>query len=194
MRQWLWSFLISLCLFSVPASSQSVSFGVKGGAQLTSSVLLNPSSFTFDSARKYIIGGSIDVGLPLGLSVEGDVLYHPFNLEVGTKPPPLFSASTLYDYTVFEFPVLAKFRLTPGLIRPYFEGGPVFRGSPSGLNVAHYGVTVGAGLEIGKRKLLRISPEIRYTRWGPDSLIVVNGNTIPAEQQNQLAVLLGISF
>ena len=134
------------------------------------------------------------MGLPFGLSIEGDVLYHPFNLEVGPKPPPSFSASTLYDYTVFDFPVLAKFRLTPGLLRPYVEGGPAFRGSPSGLNVAHYGVTVGAGLEIGKRKLLRISPEIRYTRWGPDSLIVVNGNVVPAEQQNQVAVLLGVAF
>jgi hypothetical protein len=193
MKIWSWGFLSSLLFFTSSAYSQ-VSFGIKGGIPITSSVLSNPGGFTFDSARKYIVGGSVELALPFGLSVEGDVLYHPFNLEVGTKPPPLFSISTLYDYKVFEFPVVAKYRITSGLVKPYIEGGPSFRGSPNGLNVAHYGVTIGGGVEIGKTKWLRISPEIRYTRWGPDSLITSGGTRIPAEQLNQVAALIGLSF
>ena len=122
------------------------------------------------------------------------MLYHPFNLEVGSNPPPGFAAVTLYDYKVFEFPGVLKARLTEGLIRPYVEGGPTFRGSPNGLNVAHYGITAGAGLEIGTKKLIRISPEIRYTRWGSDSLIEVNNSHVSAEQLNQVAAYLSVTF
>jgi hypothetical protein len=184
--------ILSTLLVTSSAFSQQLSFGVLGGVPLTSAVIVNPSGFTFDSARKGMVGGLVEVSLPFGLSVEGDVLFHPLNLEVGANPPPPFTAITVYDYKVFEFPVLAKARLTSGLLRPFVEGGPTFRGSPDTLNISHFGVTVGFGVELGKRRLLRVSPEVRYTRWGSDNLITANG--VSGEQLNQVALLLGVSF
>jgi len=113
------------------AFAQHLSVGVKGGFPLTNSLLANPGGYTFDSSRKYIVGGMVEIGLPFGLSVEGDVLYHPFNIKSLTNPPLGFSASTLKDYNVFDFPVVAKYRLTGGPIRPYVEGGLTFRGRPA---------------------------------------------------------------
>jgi len=180
-------------LFAASTCAQHLSFGLKGGFPLTDSLISDPGGYTFNSARKYIIGGMVEIELPFGLSVEGDVLFHPFNIKSLTNPPPGFSASTLYDYKVFDFPVVAKYRITGGLIRPYIEGGVTLRGRPSTLAVPVAGVTVGGGLEF-KLAVVRISPEVRYTRFGQDSLIVAGGNHIQAEQQNQAAVLLGISF
>jgi hypothetical protein len=194
MRSWCWVFVAGMLAFSDCAFCQQFSFGVVGGAPVTSSVITNPDGFTFGSAHKYIIGASAEVGLPFGLSVEGDFLIHPFDIEVGANPPPHFGAQSLYDYNVFEIPVLAKAHFTNGIIRPFVEGGVSFRGSVNSLNVSHYGLTLGGGLEIGMRKLLRFSPQLRYIRWGADSLITVNGSRVAAEQANQLEALIGISF
>jgi hypothetical protein len=182
-----------LLVFAAAGFAQHISVGVKGGFPLTDSLITNPGGYTFNSARKYIIGGMVELGLPLGLSVEGDVLFHPFNIKSLTNPPPGFFASTLYDFRVIDFPVVAKYRITGGLARPYIEGGLTFRGRPSTLAVPRVGLTLGGGLEF-KLPVVRISPEVRYTRWGQDNLIVAAGNHIQAEQQNQAAVLLGISF
>jgi hypothetical protein len=96
---------------------------------------------------------------------------------------------------------LPSFQLAgKGLAAPYVEGGVSLRTKPSKLvsdingvangNVSPLGVTFGAGIEI-KALLVRISPEFRYTRWGRGALATSGGYV---DEQNQAAVLVGISF
>ena len=121
-------------------------------------------------------------------------MIHPFDLEVGSNPPPHFGTQSLYDYNVFEIPVLAKARFTSGLVRPFVEGGVSFRATANSFNISHFGLTLGGGIEIGPKRFIRIAPQLRYIRWGQDSLITVNGSHVGAEQLNQLEALIGISF
>ena len=166
-------------LVAACASAQSFSFGLKGGFPLTYSensvtgVNLNIDS----SSRKFIIGGTAELGLPMGISVEGDVLYHPYNVRSSTFG--------INNYTVLEIPILAKLRLGHGLARPYVDAGPEFRTHPSDLSLSHDGFVIGGGIEF-HLLLLKISPEVRYTRWASSDFAGAN--------PNQAAVLLGVTF
>ena len=166
-------------LVAVCASAQSFTFGLKGGFPLTYSESSQTGvNFTIDSSsRRFIIGGTAELGLPFGISVEGDVLYHPYNLRD--------SRFGVTNYTLFEIPVLAKLRIGNGLARPYVDAGPEFRTSPSDLSLSHDGFVIGGGIEF-RLLLLRISPEVRYTRWASSS--------VEGSNPNQAAVLLGVTF
>jgi hypothetical protein len=54
------------------------------------------------------------------------------------------------------------------------------------------GFVAGAGLE-GRLPLIRISPEIRYTRWGAANLRNPAGD-FSLSNQNQIEALVGITF
>ena len=165
-------------------SAQHLSFGIKGGYPLTySENSVTTVTVHLDSnARQFIVGGTAELGLPLGFSVEGDFLFHPYNVEnLG-----VITGSKVNNYNVFEVPVLAKLRLGKGLAKPYVDAGPEFRFSPSsGLTLSHAGFAVGGGLEF-KLLLIKVSPEIRYTRW--------TNSTFAGSNPDQLAVLLGVTF
>lgn len=197
-RRWgLTGLLVAISSSSV--FGQQFSVGIVGGVPITSSVVTNPSGYAFSAAHTYLIGPTFEVGLPLGLSLEGDFLFHPFDIQVGAKNPPGFTANTTYNYHVFEIPVLVKARFTNGIVRPFVEGGPTFRGTINSFNISHYGVTFGGGFEIGRKRLLRISPAIRYTRWGAGGILnpdgyLGSGTNIAKVDANQLSAVVGITF
>jgi hypothetical protein len=174
-----------LLLAASAASAQHLSFGVIGGFPLTySENTTNGTTITLDStSRQFIFGGTAEVGLPFGLSVEGDFLYHPFNLhEVNLIP----ASNTVTNYSVFEVPVLAKLLLGKSIIaHPFAEAGPEFRANIGNLTLSHDGFVVGGGVEF-KLPLVKISPELRYTRWASGGLT--------GENLNQAAFLVGVSF
>jgi opacity protein-like surface antigen len=58
----------------------------------------------------------------------------------------------------------------------------------SGINT---GFVAGAGIEL-KVPLIRISPEIRFTRWGATSISDLGGAL--RSNQNQVEVMVGITF
>jgi hypothetical protein len=176
--------LPTVLFFVVSASSQHVSLGVKGGFPFTYSMnTTNVVDLKVDSSsREFIAGGTAEVSLPFGVSVEGDFLYHPFNIRTtGFVLPP----TNVTTYTVFEIPILAKLRFGRGLARPYVEAGPEFRTHPGSLSISHDGFAVGGGLEL-KLLLIKVSPEVRFTHWASGSLTGTN--------DNQAAVLVGLSF
>ncbi len=187
------SLLTICCLLPLPSSAQQLSFGLKGGYSLTdsenktSSVLLSEAGpiGSYDSShRTYLVGGTVEVSLPFGLSLEGDFLYHPFNSRLTyTGLGGVGTFVQVSNSNVFEIPVMAKLRLGRGLARPFVTGGPDFRINQISLSSA--GVTVGGGLEF-KAAFVKISPEVRYTRWRGSAPLGVN--------PNQAAVLLGITF
>lgn len=87
----------------------------------------------------------------------------------------------------WEFPVLAKYRLPRGGVRPFIEIGPSFRTTGNlNTNPSHVGVAAGAGVDWEWRGF-RLSPTIRYTRWARDPARTVRS------KQDQVEALFAVS-
>lgn len=173
--------------------------GLKVGVPLSDAfeIAANPDRDYFSSNQQYIVGGSLELRLPLSLAVEGNALYTKFNFSSRN----LLSAVTGGTSNAWEFPILVKYRFNgAGPVRPYIGGGPTFRriqdvlqvGSASIEDSTSKGVVLGAGLEV-KLLLIRITPEIRFSRWGGQSFRDAT-NILFEANKNQGQFLVGISF
>jgi hypothetical protein len=169
-----------------PASiGRRMSFGVLAGASLGDNFHPEPNGiFTTRSDSNTVVGGvSLEVGLQRSFSAEIDGLFRPLHGNDG---------GTRFATLTWEFPVLAKYRFTMPKARPFVELGPSFRSSGN-IEIAKpssYGVSGGAGIEFGHRRL-KVAPTIRYTRWAADN---VKFTDVGHAFQNEAQVLLGISF
>jgi hypothetical protein len=190
---------LSVGLCALPGSSlaQHISVGITAGAGLTDAfqeqTIQQLNSHTeYSSGRKdYIVGPTVELSLPFNFSAEVDALYRPLHLSmvVFSTVSPSFSSSI--TVTSWEFPLLAKFRL-PFPLHPVVEAGPSFRASNSSVaDPASAGFTFGAGLE-GHLLRLKVSPQLRYTRWGSDSVKPVFPQ--PFTKRNQVEFLVGFTL
>jgi opacity protein-like surface antigen len=180
------TFLLALVL-SAAAVGQPFGVGLKLGVPLTDAL---SSTGLSTHTNRYMVGPYAEIRLPLSLSIEVDALYRSFDFQ------PAAGAST-NSVGSWEFPVLAKYKLFKGPVKPYLEGGLVFSrltGIKDLVDLNHksnYGIALGAGLEI-HLLMLRISPEIRY-----DGFVFTNIQD-PAKlfqsNRNQAMVLVGIGF
>jgi len=198
------SLLAAMPAFSQPIIGHFVSFGVTGGVGLTDAfsnqtvMSVDVDTHYFSGSKDYIVGPTIEVHLPLRLSVELDALYRPLNLTVRntivSSPPIITSVSSKLNS--WEFPLLAKYRLPSHLITPFIEAGPSFRSvtneSFAGTQLSGAGFTAGVGME-GKLGPIRIAPAVRYTRWGADSDLNVSMLN-PRSNLNQAEFLVGLTF
>lgn len=176
-----------LALFAWGAGAQTFTFGVLGGVRTTG---LFTGNLT-DESRRYVIGPSADLRLPLHLSVEIDALYRRFGYS-DTFVVPIVPGSltvTRERDNSWEFPVLAKYHLPIRGLHPFAGAGIAPRtisgradqsgytvnfltGLPSqpfsGSYKTSYDPTVGlviaGGAELGVGRI-RFTPQIRYTRW-----------------------------
>ncbi len=179
------------------AYPQSVSFGLKGGVPLSNALkVANTSTYTSDRSP-FVIGPVVELGLPLGIGVEADLLYRRLHYD---------SSTSRTTGQVWEVPILAKYRFPGALLRPFIGAGLSFRRfaridqttqssstnqPPEVRGRAAIGATVGAGLEL-HLPVVRLSSEIRYTRWGSTSIRATLGGL--TTQLNQADFLLGITF
>lgn len=211
---------LCLLLFSAAVlAAQPIGFGIKGGLPMND--FLNAAqnqNFRFDTTtNRYIIGPSVELRLPFGLSVELDALYRHFGYSsvssTAGAAAAIVSAST--STGAWEFPLVAKYKFKGiPLARPYVEAG-VSWDKLMGLtqavtttvaNVTHSsstsnpaelnqdvtrGFVMGAGLDI-KVLLVHISPGIRYTRWGAKHFLDPTG--LLNSNQNQGEFLVGFTF
>ena len=192
-----------LMVASVPSfAGEHFAIGARVGIPLTDAFeAVKSDEFSFESATKrFTIGPSAELFLPFGLGVEADVLYRKTDMEItrleagGEGGGPL----TLSQSTgVWEIPLLAKYRF-PGVgLRPFLGAGGSFRSFgdlpavSTNLNDSGWGFVIGAGLEI-KIKRLRISPEIRFTRWGSGEKNT--GESVLKYNRNQADFLVGFTF
>jgi hypothetical protein len=190
--------LLAFSLTTAFGAEHIFSFGIKAGVPLTdafsdsTSMGVDVITHTFSNTKNYVIGPTVELHLPLGLSVEADALYRPLNLTtditVVPQPPGHYSASI----NSWEFPILGKYHFlhTP-VVKPYVEAGPIFRhvGSQASY-LSNSGFALGGGVDL-KLWLVRITPELRYSRWGGDAAMTF---TVPPSQLNQAEILLGIAF
>lgn len=178
-----------LCLvLAVPLHAQ-LHLGVKGGVPLNDAVkATNP--FRSEFAR-WTFGGVAELDLPAGLGIELDLLYRRtgYSLEEAQPGPGPDNIGNSW-----EFPLLVKYKFPGILARPYLAGGLSFRritDIPNILENGSRGVVLGTGLRISAL-LVRISPELRYTRWNNEAFRAAGGAL--GSSRNQVELLVGITF
>jgi hypothetical protein len=180
------TFLYSLVFIGF-ARAQPVMAGLKIGVPFTDAFQNTYPSITAltASSNSYTLGPFVEVRLPLRFSIEADALYR------GLKFNNITGSATTGEW---DFPVVAKYKLLKGPIKPYIEGGLDFSHLSDAKNFvvanhnSNFGIVLGAGVEI-HALVLRISPEIRYEGDAlKDFTGVINTN------RNQVAFLVGIGF
>ncbi len=181
-----------LVLLAPAALPQLFSFGVKGGVPLTDA-FKGPARFSLRSeGGTYAVGPAVELNLPFRLSFEIDALYRPvrYQSETGTGTTTRVSGSS------WEFPGLLKYRLTGGPARPYLAAGLAFRNLrgfrdnlPELRKRSAAGAVLGGGLEL-RVPFIRLSGELRYTRWGSTNFQLGGFRS----QLNQAEFLLGLMF
>lgn len=188
---------LSLLLFAASAfAAGPFTFGVRGGVPFTDAVDAVAGRTAISvSNGSFIFGPTVGVRLPAGLSVELDLLYRNFKLR---------SPLNVTGGRAWEFPVQLRWA-GPGVVSPLFGAGVSFR-NLGGLgrlpDIANNvgilkddksaGLVLGAGVQI-KIPLVRITPELRYTRWGG---VDVNDpfRRIYQVNRNQFDFLIGVNF
>src|SRR5947207_14333159 len=99
-----------------------------------------------------------ELRLPV-IGIELDALYHNVSYRPSTGSVSAGGGS-------WQFPITGKVRLPAApILKPYGEAGVAFRPSPGVRGQPNQGLVLGTGLEV-HAIVLRISPELRYARWG----------------------------
>jgi len=208
MRQLTAAFL----LLSSSLLAQPLSFGVKAGVPITDAFETfrgNQGSY-FTNTKRYLIGPTVQVNLPGRFAIEVDALYKRIGYQYEQPLPDTVYAKTVANS--WEFPLLVKWAILPGPVRPFVDAGASVR-HISGVNqfrsVANAaGITINNATEFNKRndigfvfgggvefKLgrVRISPELRYTRWGSENFRDPL-NALLRTNRNQGDLIVGFTF
>ena len=210
--------ILCTLLSGVGLFAQPVSIGVIGGVPITDAfeTFQGNSTYYATNTKRWLVGPTFQLNFPARISLEVDALYRRLGYDYTLTAGP---GSPVYQSTVansWQFPVLAKWAIIPGPIRPFVDAGASFRhitgietirnainsvNQSTGTTIDtapefnkrnDVGFTVGGGVEF-KLGVLRISPEFRYTRWGSESFrdpaaLLLRSN------RNQGDFLLGITF
>jgi opacity protein-like surface antigen len=181
--------IVALVLALAAPLGAQLRLGVKGGVPLNDAVKAeNP--FRSEFAR-WTFGGMAELDLPAGLGLELDLLYRRTGYSVegaGAAPGPDNKGNS------WEFPLLAKYRFPGLLARPYLAGGLSFRkitDIPDLREGSARGVVLGAGIRFNVLAV-KVSPELRYTRWNNEAFRAAGGALGSA--RNQMEVLVGLTF
>jgi opacity protein-like surface antigen len=203
-------FALLLCTTAVFAGPFSI--GVRGGLPLNDAVQNaqnNPASFSSEDQR-YLVGPTIELHLPLRFSVQLDALYGNFTYRsVAGSQAGQTVANAITSSDQWQFPLQLKYRFSGEFLRPFVNTGASFRhlynlnqvpqfitGPSSGQT--NYGSNTKAGFVIGggvefKLGPIKISPEIRYTRWGADTFRQGIGGVFDLSS-NEGQFLVGVTF
>jgi hypothetical protein len=219
------SFLLTALLGCSAAFSQSISFGVKGGERLTGDLLSSGETVSESRPYTLGPMVEFRLPFQLGLEIDGlykRVGTSEFLTDFLGDQYRARDRSNSWEFPILLKYRLPGFR--PGKIaRPYVSGGyapRVISGSGTVENIccftpvpsptappvtrtvtpystnydASQGVVVGGGLEL-KAGPLRVSPELRYTRWNNNALSTLNiHGSFAQSAQNQAEVLVGITW
>lgn len=189
---------------AICASAQAVSFGVRGGLPFTNlfGAVSNPGETFESSSTQFVVGPTVELHLPLGLGVEVDALYRHFHDNAAVTVSNV--ATAFSSSSAWEFPLLLKYRLPGPFVRPFLDAGVAFdyvsgsrelanflTGASSNTSATNEGFVAGAGIEL-RLPVIRLSPEIRYTRWGSVNIPDLNG--FLHANPNQVEFLVGVTF
>jgi hypothetical protein len=193
--------------------AQIFSTGVKAGVPLTDFVdaAKGDHSAYFTNTKRYTVGPTVEFHLPARFSFEIDALYKRIGFD-GQSVSAGSSTLTGTRGNSWEFPALIKFELFPGPVRPFVDAVRhltgihqvrqiLSAGTSSSVELANppelnkntdVGLAFGAGIAL-KLGRVRISPELRYTRWGGENLRDPV-NALLHTHRNQGDFLIGFTF
>jgi opacity protein-like surface antigen len=193
-------------------------FGVKLGVQTLDSFHTVPG-FNADDSR-LVAGGLADVRINDYFGAEFNILYRRFRFDA--LVPAASVADTVLSTTrahALDFPLLFKWRplghpdvapfVSSGLALRYINGNEKltyftgrdreqdFSDSLAQESSFNAGWVLAGGADFNRSGGVRITPELRYTRWGRENFRALSA-TVPAEvfrsRKNQFEVLIGITF
>ena len=206
---------ITLLVFAavLTASAQPVSVGVKAGVPITDffdASRGNQAAYASNTHR-YLVGGMVQFNLPLRFSIEVDALYRRLGFDYNQFGGPGSPTITNTTANSWEFPVLGKWAILPGPVRPFVDFGANFRhvsgvdqirSTAAAVNVNvtspefhkqnDIGAAFGGGIEF-KVGWLRLTPEFRYTRWGSENFRDPVASLLRTNK-NQGDFMLGLTF
>jgi opacity protein-like surface antigen len=197
------------------ASAQHVSVGAKAGAPLTQAfqndAFIPRFVYRFNTKR-YTIGPTAEVSFPLGLRFEADVLYTRLDYDSTVMGVDTFTRSATKANS-WQVPLLLKKDFSAARLSPYGDIGFALRhvgGTSHIVNTVFpsrvfdlttnplelvrdwtNGFVIGGGIEF-RAGPLRLSPELRYTRWFRENFRAPSG--IFQSNLNEADVLLGLRW
>ena len=199
---------------ALAAHAQSISVGVKAGSPLNDPASYSYlSSFSTFTQGRWTGGPTVEFHLPLRLSLEVDALYRSNRatrispVSFGSTTPFLLSSSQ--KTKAWDFPLLLKYRLLNGPMRPFLSAGFAFnrestdslvwptclgapgscippdtnlvlRGASFHNTMNRRGPVAAAGIDFKARRVI-ISPELRFIH-------LTHPNT------NQVTIMVGFAF
>jgi len=202
--------LLPLLLIAGTALAQPFSAGLKAGLPLTD-FLNEVQGTSTTNTNHYLFGPEVELHLPLGLSVEFDVLYRHFSYTnvLGSAANAVTSIGSAGNW---EFPLVAKYKFPSKIVRPYVEAGVAwdalsglkntvsnpgctlqFLGpcsAPAVQSRSTLGVVIGGGIDI-HAIVIHVAPELRFTRWTDNYLTLTNALN---SSKNQAEFLVGFTF
>lgn len=198
--------LAVLFLVGTAGAFGQLSFGVRAGVPLTNffQAASNPGETFNSNATRFILGPTVELRLPAGFGLEADALFRRFQYNGSTNLVDELVRNTATN--AWEFPFLVKYRMAGTFVKPFLDGGVAFDhwsgvretiaavGGPtsrSGTSGSNAGFVVGAGIEL-RLPLVKLSPEVRYTRWGAANITDLGGAL--RSNQNQAEFLIGLTF
>ena len=203
-----------LCAAAVTAAAQPLSVGIKAGVPITDALDAahgNQAAYVSHTHR-YLIGPTVQLNLPFRFSIEVDALYKRLGYDYDQFAGPGSPTTTRTTANSWEFPVLGKYAIFGGPLRPFIDAGANFRhisgvdqvkSTLSAVNVnvssvpefnkdTDVGFAFGGGLEV-KLGIMRITPEFRYTRWGSENFRDPVASLLHTNK-NQGDFILGLTF
>jgi len=203
-----------LCAAAVSAAAQPVSVGLKVGVPVTDALETfqgNQSAYVTNTHR-YLFGPTVQLNLPFRFSVEVDALYKRLGYEYNQFAGPGSPTTTRTVANSWEFPVLGKYAVFGGPLRPFVDAGANFRhisgvdqvrSALGAVNVNvnpvpefnkdnDIGFVFGGGVEV-KFGVMRITPEFRYTRWGSENFTDPI-RALLRTNKNQGDFMIGLTF
>ncbi|MGB9457476.1 MAG: outer membrane beta-barrel protein [Bryobacteraceae bacterium] len=202
---------LALLLIGGAAPAQPFSAGIKAGLPQTNLLDVVQTPDTTAMTNRYVFGPEVEVRLPHGLSIEFDALYRHFSY-INYEAFAASTITTIGSAGNWEFPLVAKYRFSGKIVRPYVELGvawDVLSGlkntssetpcsqvcentnyPPTTESQRTVGVVVGGGIDI-HAAFMHVAPGIRYTRWAQQYF---NLDDDLHSSQNQVEFLVGFTF
>ena len=118
-----------VCALTVGAVAQPVSVGVKFGVPVTDALETfrgNQAAYVSNTHR-YLVGPTVQLNLPFRFSIEVDALYRRLGYEYNQFAGAGSPTSTRTVANSWEFPVLGKYAIWGGPVRPFIDAGANFR-------------------------------------------------------------------
>jgi len=215
-----WMVLIACMAQELTAQKRfEVDFGVRGGALLGQPLQSNPYSgqhpfpptYSFDNVYG-TLGPTVGLKLYSRLDIRFEAVYKRFGYQWRTPPASGLSVYSTAQGHSWEYPLLATYRFGSGKVRPFLGGGLNLGGTAKGTSTDQFtdatsGLPVVTTLEsqtthglpmayhiVGgvewRFTRLSIRPELRYTRWNPDT----TSGSIVSNRRNQFEPVFGITF